>query len=68
MFDTPGHTRGHICLWMPQAEALFCGEAAMVRRTRLRESLRGGRGGGLGGRTPAQVCQLVCRWTGSTCM
>lgn len=26
VFDTPGHTRGHICLWMPQAEALFCGD------------------------------------------
>ena len=25
VFDTPGHTRGHITLWFPQVEALFPG-------------------------------------------
>lgn len=25
VFDTPGHTRGHITLWFPEAEALFPG-------------------------------------------
>jgi glyoxylase-like metal-dependent hydrolase (beta-lactamase superfamily II) len=24
-FDTPGHTRGHVSLWFPEARALFCG-------------------------------------------
>jgi hydroxyacylglutathione hydrolase len=27
VFDTPGHTRGHITLYFPQAEALFPGMA-----------------------------------------
>jgi hydroxyacylglutathione hydrolase len=26
VFDTPGHTRGHISFWLPEAKALFCGE------------------------------------------
>lgn len=26
VFDTPGHTRGHITLWFPEADALFPGE------------------------------------------
>ncbi|KIZ07846.1 hypothetical protein MNEG_0099 [Monoraphidium neglectum] len=26
VFDTPGHTRGHIALWFPRAEALFPGD------------------------------------------
>jgi hydroxyacylglutathione hydrolase len=26
VFDTPGHTRGHISYWMPGAKALFCGD------------------------------------------
>ncbi|KAF8058326.1 gloB [Scenedesmus sp. PABB004] len=26
VFDTPGHTRGHISLWFPGAKALFCGD------------------------------------------
>ena len=26
VFDTPGHTKGHITLWFPAAEALFPGE------------------------------------------
>ena len=25
VFDTPGHTRGHITLWFPQVQALFPG-------------------------------------------
>jgi hydroxyacylglutathione hydrolase len=25
-FDTPGHTRGHVCHWIPGAAALFCGD------------------------------------------
>lgn len=25
VFDTPGHTRGHITLWFPEADALFPG-------------------------------------------
>ena len=24
--ETPGHTRGHISFWLPEAEALFCGD------------------------------------------
>ena len=28
VFDTPGHTRGHITLWFPQAQALFPGRPA----------------------------------------
>lgn len=28
VFDTPGHTKGHITLWFPEAEALFPGTAA----------------------------------------
>jgi len=28
VFDTPGHTRGHITLWFPEADALFPGEYA----------------------------------------
>ena len=28
VFDTPGHTRGHITLYFPQAEALFPGTAS----------------------------------------
>ncbi len=26
VFDIPGHTRGHIAFWFPQADALFCGD------------------------------------------
>lgn len=26
VFDTPGHTRGHISFWLPEAKALFCGD------------------------------------------
>lgn len=26
VFDTPGHTRGHISFWFPKASALFCGD------------------------------------------
>ena len=26
VFDTPGHTRGHISFWLPEAKALFCGK------------------------------------------
>ena len=26
VFDTPGHTRGHITYWFPQSRALFCGD------------------------------------------
>lgn len=26
IFDTPGHTAGHICLYMPQSRALFAGD------------------------------------------
>ena len=25
-FDTPGHTRGHVCHWLPGASALFAGD------------------------------------------
>ena len=30
VFDTPGHTRGHITLWFPEADALFPGEQQTV--------------------------------------
>ena len=26
VFDTPGHTRGHIAYWFPESGALFCGD------------------------------------------
>lgn len=26
VFDTPGHTRGHIAYWFPESRALFCGD------------------------------------------
>jgi len=26
VFDTPGHTRGHIAYWFPESAALFCGD------------------------------------------
>jgi len=26
IFDIPGHTRGHICFWFPESEALFSGD------------------------------------------
>jgi hydroxyacylglutathione hydrolase len=26
VFDTPGHTRGHISYWFPESKALFCGD------------------------------------------
>jgi hydroxyacylglutathione hydrolase len=26
VFDTPGHTRGHIAYWFPESKALFCGD------------------------------------------
>ena len=26
VFDTPGHTRGHIAYWFPNTKALFCGD------------------------------------------
>lgn len=26
VFDTPGHTRGHIAFWFPESKALFCGD------------------------------------------
>ncbi|MGB8274912.1 MAG: hydroxyacylglutathione hydrolase [Alphaproteobacteria bacterium] len=26
VFDVPGHTRGHIAFWFPEARALFCGD------------------------------------------
>jgi len=26
VFDTPGHTRGHIAFWFPESIALFCGD------------------------------------------
>ena len=32
VFDTPGHTRGHITLWFPEADALFPGEAEATGR------------------------------------
>lgn len=28
VFDTPGHTRGHITFWIPSAEALFPGKCS----------------------------------------
>ena len=31
VMDTPGHTRGHITLWFPEADALFPGAAARHR-------------------------------------
>lgn len=34
VFDTPGHTRGHICFWMPHADALFCGGLVQLTRSR----------------------------------
>jgi hydroxyacylglutathione hydrolase len=27
VFETPGHTRGHIAFWFPESRALFCGDA-----------------------------------------
>lgn len=30
VFDTPGHTRGHITLYFPEAEALFPGTASLT--------------------------------------
>lgn len=32
VFDTPGHTRGHITLWFPEADTLFPGEPLPVLR------------------------------------
>jgi hydroxyacylglutathione hydrolase len=26
VFDTPGHTHGHIVYWLPESKALFCGD------------------------------------------
>ncbi len=26
VFETPGHTRGHVSYWFPEGEALFCGD------------------------------------------
>src|SRR3546814_9888274 len=26
VFDTPGHTSGHISFWFPDSDALFCGD------------------------------------------
>jgi hydroxyacylglutathione hydrolase len=26
VWETPGHTRGHISFWLPEAETLFCGD------------------------------------------
>lgn len=26
VFDVPGHTRGHIAYWLPDSDALFCGD------------------------------------------
>lgn len=26
VYDTPGHTRGHIAYWFPESRALFCGD------------------------------------------
>lgn len=28
VFDTPGHTRGHVTYWFPEAKSLFPGEPA----------------------------------------
>ena len=30
VFDTPGHTRGHIAFWFPDSDALFCGDTLFV--------------------------------------
>lgn len=30
VFDTPGHTRGHITLWFPQIQALFPGKLTLL--------------------------------------
>lgn len=30
VLDTPGHTAGHISFWLPDAEALFCGDTLFV--------------------------------------
>lgn len=30
VFDTPGHTRGHITLWFPQIQALFPGKLSLL--------------------------------------
>ena len=35
VFDTPGHTRGHITLWFPEADALFPGEAPASAQSHL---------------------------------
>lgn len=39
VFDTPGHTRGHICLWFPEAKALFAGELPAAYFTLLSHAL-----------------------------
>ena len=31
VFDTPGHTRGHITFWFPEAKALFPGDTAAAK-------------------------------------
>lgn len=30
VFDTPGHTRGHIAFWFKDSDALFCGDTLFV--------------------------------------
>ena len=30
VFDTPGHTRGHISYWFPNSKALFCGDTLFL--------------------------------------
>jgi hydroxyacylglutathione hydrolase len=52
VFDTPGHTRGHISLWFPQAEALFCGGSPI-----LTGSVQGVQLEGRGDRTH---CIMLC--------
>ena len=41
VFDTPGHTRGHITLWFPAAEALFPGLSSTVIVQPLRRATAG---------------------------
>lgn len=30
IFETPGHTRGHISFWFPRSEAVFCGDTLFM--------------------------------------
>ncbi len=63
VFDTPGHTRGHITFWAPSAQALFpgaCAEQGAAGCSRVQQGAAGcSRARGSCWPAPSQLCPWV---------